>query len=223
VSPQPTNTPPARASNQAPAELHNHSYCPHHHHHHPHPHPPSSIFFPQHRQLTPPRQHFHCRTSREATQHHISQSQVDFHSRIMRGLILAILPLLASSAPASFSTETIHKDAAPIISSSNAVEVPDSYIVSTISSRSRERPLIAARSCSRSTSRKQPLPIITYGYRMPISRVRTYERSCGNAHLRSHPISLTVSSTHTTSQETSWGTRGTLMTPSLSRSEDIQM
>jgi len=49
----------------------------------------------------------------------------------MRGLILALLPLLASSAPASFSTETIHEGVAPIISSSNSVEVPDSYIVSS--------------------------------------------------------------------------------------------
>jgi cerevisin len=46
----------------------------------------------------------------------------------MRGLILSILPLLASSAP-TFSTETIHADAAPLISSTNSVEVPDSYIV----------------------------------------------------------------------------------------------
>ncbi|KAI9046879.1 hypothetical protein LZ554_008957 [Drepanopeziza brunnea f. sp. 'monogermtubi'] len=50
----------------------------------------------------------------------------------MRGLIsFSLLPLLASSAPtsSSFSTETIHEGFAPLISSSNAVEVPDSYIV----------------------------------------------------------------------------------------------
>jgi hypothetical protein len=48
---------------------------------------------------------------------------------IMRGLIsLTLLPLLASSAP-TFSTETIHEGAAPLLSASNAVEVPDSYIV----------------------------------------------------------------------------------------------
>ncbi|CZS91769.1 probable subtilisin-like serine protease [Rhynchosporium agropyri] len=52
----------------------------------------------------------------------------------MRGLIgFALLPLLASSAPtsssSSFSTETIHEGVAPLISSSNSVEVPDSYIV----------------------------------------------------------------------------------------------
>merc|ERR1712093_338102 len=51
---------------------------------------------------------------------------------IMRGLIgFSLLPLLASSAPtsSSFSTETIHEGVAPLISSSNSVEVPDSYIV----------------------------------------------------------------------------------------------
>lgn len=47
----------------------------------------------------------------------------------MRGIIsLTLLPMLASSAP-TFSTETIHQDAAPLISSANSVEVPDSYIV----------------------------------------------------------------------------------------------
>ncbi|KAG9244030.1 serine protease 2 [Calycina marina] len=49
----------------------------------------------------------------------------------MRGLIgLSLLPLLASSAPTnSFSTETIHEGAAPILSSANAQEIADSYIV----------------------------------------------------------------------------------------------
>jgi cerevisin len=47
----------------------------------------------------------------------------------MRGLIgFSLLPLLASSAP-TFNTETIHEGVAPLLSSSNAVEVPDSYIV----------------------------------------------------------------------------------------------
>jgi cerevisin len=47
----------------------------------------------------------------------------------MRAFIgLALLPLLASSAP-TFSTETIHEGAAPILSASNAEVVPDSYIV----------------------------------------------------------------------------------------------
>ena len=47
----------------------------------------------------------------------------------MRGLIgCLLLPLLASSAP-TFSTETIHEGSAPVLSSSNSVEVPDSYIV----------------------------------------------------------------------------------------------
>jgi cerevisin len=47
----------------------------------------------------------------------------------MRGLFsLTLLPLLASSAP-TFSTETIHEGVAPLLSASNAVAVPDSYIV----------------------------------------------------------------------------------------------
>jgi cerevisin len=47
----------------------------------------------------------------------------------MRGLIgFSLLPLLASSAP-TFSTETIHEGLAPLLSSSNSVEIPDSYIV----------------------------------------------------------------------------------------------
>ena len=48
---------------------------------------------------------------------------------IMRGLVsLTLLPMLASSAP-TFNTDTIHQDSAPLISSTNSVEVPDSYIV----------------------------------------------------------------------------------------------
>ncbi|KAM3083867.1 proteinase B [Clarireedia jacksonii] len=47
----------------------------------------------------------------------------------MLGLIsLTLLPLLASSAP-TLSTETVHEGVAPLLSSSNSVEVPDSYIV----------------------------------------------------------------------------------------------
>jgi len=47
----------------------------------------------------------------------------------MRGLIsLTLLPLLASSAP-TFNTETIHGDAAPLLTSANAEAIPDSYIV----------------------------------------------------------------------------------------------
>lgn len=41
---------------------------------------------------------------------------------------LSLLPLLASAAPA-FSTGTIHEGVAPLLSSSNAETVPDSYIV----------------------------------------------------------------------------------------------
>jgi cerevisin len=47
----------------------------------------------------------------------------------MRGLIgLSLLPLLASSAP-TLNTETIHRDAAPLLTSTNAEAIPDSYIV----------------------------------------------------------------------------------------------
>jgi len=46
----------------------------------------------------------------------------------MRGLIAFTLPLLAVAAP-SFSTETIHGDAAPVLSSTNSEVVPDSYLV----------------------------------------------------------------------------------------------
>lgn len=40
---------------------------------------------------------------------------------------LSLLPLLASASPVSVGT--IHKDAAPILSSVNSKEVPNSYIV----------------------------------------------------------------------------------------------
>ena len=46
----------------------------------------------------------------------------------MRGLIALSLVACASAAP-KFSHETIHGDAAPIISSSNAEVVPNSYII----------------------------------------------------------------------------------------------
>jgi cerevisin len=46
----------------------------------------------------------------------------------MRGLIALSLPLLAVAAP-SFSTETIHGDAAPVLSSTSSEVVPDSYLV----------------------------------------------------------------------------------------------
>jgi len=48
---------------------------------------------------------------------------------IMRGLAsLALLPLLASASPV-LNTRTIHNDAAPILSSTQSKEIPDSYIV----------------------------------------------------------------------------------------------
>ncbi|KAI4227752.1 MAG: hypothetical protein L6R36_002172 [Xanthoria steineri] len=47
----------------------------------------------------------------------------------MKGLFaLVALPLLASSSPV-FKTETIHNEAAPVLSSTQATEIPDSYIV----------------------------------------------------------------------------------------------
>ncbi|KAI4274373.1 MAG: hypothetical protein L6R38_006113 [Xanthoria sp. 2 TBL-2021] len=47
----------------------------------------------------------------------------------MKGLFaLAALPLLALSSPV-FKTETIHNEAAPVLSSTQATEIPDSYIV----------------------------------------------------------------------------------------------
>ncbi|KAL1887873.1 proteinase B [Sporothrix stenoceras] len=46
----------------------------------------------------------------------------------MKGLIALSLVAVASAAPA-FNTETIHGDAAPILSSANAEEVPGAYII----------------------------------------------------------------------------------------------
>jgi cerevisin len=40
---------------------------------------------------------------------------------------LSLLPLLASASP--FSIGTIHKDAAPLLSSSTAEEIPNSYMI----------------------------------------------------------------------------------------------
>ncbi len=45
----------------------------------------------------------------------------------MKGLLLSLLPLLAAGSPVL--VDTIHNDAAPVISSSNAKEIPDSYMV----------------------------------------------------------------------------------------------
>ena len=50
-------------------------------------------------------------------------------SVIMRGLAgLALLPLLASASPV-VNVRTIHNDAAPILSSTQSKEIPDSYII----------------------------------------------------------------------------------------------
>lgn len=45
----------------------------------------------------------------------------------MKGLVLSLLPLLAAGSP--ILVDTIHNDAAPLISSSNAKEIPNSYMV----------------------------------------------------------------------------------------------
>lgn len=46
----------------------------------------------------------------------------------MKGLFaLSLLPLLASASP--FLVDTIHNEAAPILSSTQAKEIPDSYII----------------------------------------------------------------------------------------------
>jgi cerevisin len=46
----------------------------------------------------------------------------------MKGFLgLSLLPLLAAGSPVI--VDTIHNDAAPIISSSNAKEIPDSYMI----------------------------------------------------------------------------------------------
>ena len=47
----------------------------------------------------------------------------------MKGFfVLSLLPLLASTSPV-FRADTIHSEAAPILSSSQSIEIPDSYIV----------------------------------------------------------------------------------------------
>ena len=45
----------------------------------------------------------------------------------MKGLLLSLLPLLAAGSPVL--VDTIHNNAAPVISSSNSKEIPDSYMV----------------------------------------------------------------------------------------------
>ncbi|KAF2758333.1 hypothetical protein EJ05DRAFT_485473 [Pseudovirgaria hyperparasitica] len=46
----------------------------------------------------------------------------------MKSLLVALLPLLAAASPV-LNIGTIHKDAAPILSSVNAKEIPNSYII----------------------------------------------------------------------------------------------
>jgi cerevisin len=46
----------------------------------------------------------------------------------MRYSLIAALPALAAASP-TFQVETIHRDAAPVLSSTSAKEVPNSYMV----------------------------------------------------------------------------------------------
>ncbi|KKF96629.1 Subtilisin-like proteinase Spm1 [Ceratocystis platani] len=47
----------------------------------------------------------------------------------MKGGLVFLLAASASAAPSSFSSETIHSDAAPILASVNAEAIPNSYII----------------------------------------------------------------------------------------------
>lgn len=46
----------------------------------------------------------------------------------MKAVLASLLPLLAAASPV-LNIGTIHQDAAPILSSSNAKEIPNSYII----------------------------------------------------------------------------------------------
>ena len=46
----------------------------------------------------------------------------------MKGLVAALLPLLAAASPV-FTDTSIHHDAAPLLSSTTAEEIPNSYVV----------------------------------------------------------------------------------------------
>ena len=45
----------------------------------------------------------------------------------MKGFLFALLPLVVVASP--ILVDTIHNDAAPLLSSSNSVEIPDNYII----------------------------------------------------------------------------------------------
>ena len=58
-----------------------------------------------------------------------SSSAIAVIDHIMKGLLaLTLLPLLATASP-MIGVDTIHNDAAPVLSSSLSQEIPDSYIV----------------------------------------------------------------------------------------------
>lgn len=91
----------------------------------------------------------------------------------MKGLIaIAALPLLALSSPV-FNTETIHKDAAPVLSSTHAKEIPDSYIIVFKKHVSHEDAAVhhswvqdqhvEVETTKRQLSKRSQLPLTTYG------------------------------------------------------------
>ncbi|KAL8669328.1 MAG: hypothetical protein Q9168_006074 [Polycauliona sp. 1 TL-2023] len=91
----------------------------------------------------------------------------------MKGLFaLAALPLLAASSPV-FNTGTIHKDAAPVLSSTQAEEIPDSYIVVFKKHVSHEAATVhhswvqdqhlEVQQAKRQLSKRSQMPLTTFG------------------------------------------------------------
>ena len=91
----------------------------------------------------------------------------------MKGLLaLGALPLLALSSPV-FNTETIHKDAAPVLSSTQAKEIPDSYIIVFKKHVSHEAAAVhhtwvqdqhaELETTRRQLSKRSQMPLMTYG------------------------------------------------------------
>ena len=91
----------------------------------------------------------------------------------MKGLFaLAVLPLLASSSPV-LNIETIHNEAAPLLSSVQAKEIPDSYIIVFKKHVSHEAATVhyswvqdqhvEAEKTKRQLSKRSLTPLTTYG------------------------------------------------------------
>ncbi|KAL9042042.1 MAG: hypothetical protein Q9180_000879 [Flavoplaca navasiana] len=91
----------------------------------------------------------------------------------MKGLLaLGVLPLLALSSPV-FNTETIHKDAAPVLSSTQAKQIPDSYIIVFKKHVSHEAAAVhhtwvqdqhaELETTRRQLSKRSQVPLMTYG------------------------------------------------------------